>query len=159
MGWVAMAYDLRAATGEDRAFLYRLHVAALKEYVERTWGWDDADQAARFERRFDPQAYQVVVVGGRDIGAIQVERRDREIALNNIQVLPAFQGRGIGTAVICDLQAEARARGAVLSLQVLKVNPARKLYERLGFVVVGETATHYQMIARDELPGEMDASI
>jgi hypothetical protein len=28
---------------------------------------------------------------------------------------------------------------------VLKVNPARRLYERLGLVVVGETDTHFEM--------------
>jgi ribosomal protein S18 acetylase RimI-like enzyme len=156
---MAIAYRLRAATEEDRAFLSELNVAALREYVDLTWGWDDADQATRFDRRFDPQAYQVVAVGDRDVGAIQVVRRDREIVLNSIQVLPEFQGRGIGTALICDLQAEARAGDVALSLQVLKVNPAKRLYERLGFVVVGETATHYQMSTRNDSPGETDASI
>lgn len=28
---------------------------------------------------------------------------------------------------------------------VMKVNPARELYERLGFEIVEETATHYRM--------------
>jgi hypothetical protein len=40
------------------------------------------------------------------------------------------------------------ARAAVPTvLQVLKVNPARQLYERLGFRRVGETATHFKMQA------------
>jgi ribosomal protein S18 acetylase RimI-like enzyme len=33
-------------------------------------------------------------------------------------------------------------------LTILKVNPARRLYERLGFTVVGETETHFRLEAR-----------
>jgi hypothetical protein len=32
-----------------------------------------------------------------------------------------------------------------VKLRVLKVNPARRLYERLGFIHKGETPTHYLM--------------
>lgn len=39
----------------------------------------------------------------------------------------------------------ASARGLPTRLQVLKVNPARSLYERLGFELVEETQTHYVM--------------
>ena len=40
---------------------------------------------------------------------------------------------------------EGRTRGVPVELQVIKVNPARGLYERLGFVVAGESETHWEM--------------
>ena len=43
---------------------------------------------------------------------------------------------------LCD---EADGRGIPVELQVIKVNPAWRLYERLGFVVIGETETHVLM--------------
>ena len=67
--------------------------------------------------------------------------------MRTIEILPEYQNRGVGSAVIRDVLAQAQAEGLPVGLQVLKVNPARRLYERLGFNVVGETATHYLMRA------------
>ncbi len=115
-----MKYRLRAATGEDGDFLYRLHVATMKEYVAQTWGWDDAAQETYF-------------------------RANSEVSVAVIEILPQHQRRGLGSAVVKDIVSEAKSRGLPVTLQVLKVNPARKLYERLGFRIVGETETHYRM--------------
>ena len=40
---------------------------------------------------------------------------------------------------------QADAAHLPLELQVLKVNPAKGLYERLGLAVIDETKTHYLM--------------
>ena len=62
-----------------------------------------------------------------------------------IEISPDYQRRGIGTILMHDLLRKAAARGISVTLQVLKVNPARVLYERLGFELTGETGTHYLM--------------
>lgn len=138
-------YALRQATDADYAFLYDLHRATMKEYVAQTWGWDEASQAAMFKDRFDPTHYQIIVVDGRDVGSLSVERRADALDLSNVWILPAYQGRGLGTAAISAILEQARADGLPVTLGVLKVNPARRLYERLGFVITGETTTHYLM--------------
>jgi len=139
------AYSLRAATDQDAAFIYGLRVAGLRDYVAQIWGWDEAFQAARFQERFDPACYQVVVVAGLDIGAVAVEWRDEVVFLADIEILSEWRGQGLGAAIVSTLLAEAGHRGLPVALQVLKVNPARRLYERLGFRVVEETPTHELM--------------
>jgi ribosomal protein S18 acetylase RimI-like enzyme len=136
---------LRPATRDDYDFLWALLVDTLRSYVEATWGWDEAYQRARFRDHFDPARHDIVLVDGVAVGVLRVERRESFIFLSNIGITPAYQGRGIGTRLIQDLLEEARARGMSVELQVLKVNPARALYERLGFVVVDESETHWQM--------------
>jgi ribosomal protein S18 acetylase RimI-like enzyme len=79
------------------------------------------------------------------IGILVVDRRENEIFLENIWLTSAWQGQGLGSEIIRRLMREASASGLPLTLQVLKPNPARRLYERLGFQVVGETATHLRM--------------
>ena len=141
-----MDVTLREATPNDANFLYRLHRAAMQAYVIQTWGhWDEAWQSQQFQERFDPHACQVVVTGSEDIGVIKVARRTTDIFLTSIELLPNWQGQGIGTYLIRALMTEARAQGVPVTLQVLKVNPARKLYKRLGFSITGETTTHYLM--------------
>ncbi len=138
-------FTLRPAAHADRGFLYRLHVAAMKDVVAQVWGWDEAWQRQYFDDHFDPSHARIVVVDGVDIGVVAVEWREDAAFLAGIEILPEYQGRGLGAAVIRDVIADAAARGLPVTLRVLKVNPARRLYERLGFTVTGETDTHYLM--------------
>ena len=138
-------YTLRQATQDDYAFLFHLHQASMKDYVTQTWGWDEVVQQTLFRERFEPAHVQIVVVDGRDVGALAVKQEPDTLVLANLQILPDAQKQGLGTAIISSLLLQARQLSVLVSLQVLKVNPARKLYERLGFTVIGETATHYLM--------------
>ncbi|HET7094967.1 MAG TPA: GNAT family N-acetyltransferase [Thermomicrobiales bacterium] len=142
-----LVHALRPATPDDAEFIHAARVLGLRPYVERTWGWDDAEQAARFHARFDPARYQVIVVGGVDVGALSVERSADELFIADIEILPEWRGRGLGAAIIAALIGEARQRGLPTTLQVTKVNPVIRLYRRLGFDIVGESATHVRMSA------------
>jgi GNAT superfamily N-acetyltransferase len=142
-GEASTDYTLRPAAKADYDFLYRLNELTMRGYVERTWGgWDEALQRAYFRERFEPSQTQIVQAGGRDVGMLSVLDRADEICLNRVQILPDHQGRGLGTSIVRDVLAAANRRGLPVSLRVLKVNPARRLYERLGFTVTGETETH-----------------
>jgi ribosomal protein S18 acetylase RimI-like enzyme len=143
-----MDVTLRAATTDDIDFLYRLHRAAMQDVVVKTWGeWDEAWQSQYFQQHYDSSTCQIIVLHGQDIGAISVLRRTTDIFLSKIELLPAYQGQGIGTQRIRALIDEAHQKGVPITLQVLKANPACRLYRRLGFSISGETTTHYQMSA------------
>jgi len=143
---LSMMYELRPATDDDLQFLYELHVATMKEYVDRTWGWDDADQWRRFQVRFNPAGQQVIVAHGRDVGKLVYEQQPTELFLAELEILPEFQGQGIGTEIVEDLIERAVRQRQPLRLRVLKVNRACQLYSRLGFSVADETDTHYRML-------------
>ena len=118
----------------------------MQDYVAQTWGeWNEELQARMFTHWFEPAQFQIVVIDGQDAGLISVERCPAELFLATIEILPEYQNRGVGRAVMRDVLAQAQAQGLPVGLQVLKVNPARRLYERFGFSVVGETTTHYLM--------------
>lgn len=138
-------YDLRPATAADFSFLRDLHRSTLKPYVEIIWGWDENLQEELLRERFDPRQFSVIQLNGRDIGILQVERRPGELFIGNILLLPVMQNRGLGSAVIGDLLKEAKIEKLAATLTVLKPNPAKHLYERLGFRVVSEDGVRYFM--------------
>ena len=139
-------YTLRQATDDDYDFLFALHRSAMREYVEATWGWHEEWQAEYFLKKFDPSTRQIIVIGSVDAGVLVVEERPDGVYLGLIELLPAYQGRGIGTAIINQLIAGAQRRGLPLTLHVLSTNqPARRLYERLGLNVVEEEGHRYRM--------------
>ncbi len=139
-------YALRDAVDADYESLYALHVATMRDAVAATWGWDAAVQQAMFRERWDASDRQIIVVDGEDAGVLAITTTDGEVVIDLIEVDPRHQRRGIGSAVIRDVLAEAHGRGVPAGLAVLKANPAAKrLYERLGFAVREERADRYIM--------------
>jgi GNAT superfamily N-acetyltransferase len=63
---------------------------------------------------------------------------DEEIPELSMSLLPGYRGRGIGTKLLRHLLSEAEKRYAAISLSVSESNPARRLYEREGFNVIGK---------------------
>jgi len=101
------------------------------------------DQYARVLQDF--HCIRVVMIGRKAAGMIKVVEGDDEWRLVQVQIEPRLQGKGIGAHIVGQTIAAARAARKPLTLSVLKVNPATRLYERLGFRVVGETHRSYEM--------------
>lgn len=139
-------YTLRQATEQDLEFLYQLHVTTMREYITATWGWHEAWQRDYFLQKWDPTPRQIIQVGGQDAGVVVVSWLADSIKLELIELQPEYQGRGIGTAVIRDIQQKAHDLCLPLTLHVLKANQAaQKLYLRLGFTITAEREERYVM--------------
>ncbi len=138
--------QLRAIRPEDGPWLWSVHRATMRPYVIETWGaWDDAGEREFLERSYTVESMRIIQQDGRDVGLCEVQRRGEERYLARLGVIPSRQHAGVGTAVLRLIQAEAQQARQSLCLQVLKVNPARRLYERTGFKLSGETVTHWLM--------------
>jgi ribosomal protein S18 acetylase RimI-like enzyme len=132
----------RAATIDDEAFLFELY-ASTREAELIEVGWDEQQRNAflrvQFEtqRRCYPQADdQIILVNGKQAGRFMLLRAEKEILLIDIAILPEFRKLGIGTKLVRDCCKEAAAAAKPVRLHVLSTNIARRLYERLGFVIV-----------------------
>jgi ribosomal protein S18 acetylase RimI-like enzyme len=137
------SWSLREARADDLDFLLALHEATMREYVERVWGWDDEQQASILQSRFRRQRWQIIRSDNQDVGLLVVEDEEDAMRLAEIEILPEWQGRGIGSSIVRWLMQEAAGAGKPLTLRVLHVNErARALYERLGFRPFKEIETH-----------------
>jgi ribosomal protein S18 acetylase RimI-like enzyme len=141
-----MDVTLRPATMDDVEPLFAIHRAAMRGYVELTYGpWDEPWQAAFFRDHFDVSVRQVILSRGAVAGFFDLVPHADHVYVSELVIAPACQQRGIGTQLLNETQATAATRGVPVRLQVLRVNPARALYERLGFVTNGDTETHHLM--------------
>jgi SAM-dependent methyltransferase len=148
------AVVLLPATEDDREFLRRLHHVCFRPWVEPIWGWDEADQDRRFAAAFTTAGRSIVQLHGRAVGTIRTESREGALFVADVAVDPEHQGRGIGARVLRGLLASADAAGQQVRLQVLRTNPARRLYERHGFAVEAVTAERLTMVRPARRPRE-----
>lgn len=158
-----MPVSLRPVQADDEGFLYDLYAATRAGELAQ-WGWDAAQQDAflRLQFRAHEQHYaralphadqQIVVRDGASVGRLIVARNDRDIVLADIALLPAARNAGLGTRLIAAVLTEAAATARPVRLHVAIGNPALRLYRRMGFVVLAETATHYFMEKPAAAPG------
>jgi ribosomal protein S18 acetylase RimI-like enzyme len=139
---------LRAAGPDDMSFLWELHVASMRDYVDATYGWNNIDQKNRFDTGFQPAVIQIIELDGKLIGMWETHQQIDPWFLARIAIIPAYQSKGIGSALITDFLADADSQERQVALQVLKVNPAKALYERFGFLSYEETGTHFKMLRK-----------
>ena len=84
----------------------------------------------------------VIEFDGKPAGFFIVMQDKDEIQLADIVVTGDFRGLGIGFAIIQGIQGEAAQSKRPLRLHVAKVNPALRLYERMGFQLLEDRVTH-----------------
>jgi GNAT superfamily N-acetyltransferase len=142
-----MNLEVKAARPGDLAWLFDLHRAAHRALVEVAYQpWKDVEQqryVAAMVSDFD--VFIMENLDGR-VGAIYLGVRGDDVWVEMIQVLPAQQGNGVGTAALRWIARRAAGQSRGVRLQVHHMNPrARALYERMGFMALETTDTHQLM--------------
>jgi GNAT superfamily N-acetyltransferase len=127
-----MPPSLRPAQVNDFDFCARLYFAGMEETI-RQLKLDRAAHASDFRRRWDPAEVRIITLDGADIGWLQSRIEGGALFVAQLFVDAPLQRRGIGTEVMQGLIAEATRARLPVTLGVVKTNPAKRLYERLGF--------------------------
>ena len=138
--------SIHRAQSSDSEFAYHVLQTTMREYAEMTWGtWLEAE--ARTRAASDAQAgrSQIVQLCSIPVGLLCVDKFDTHLQLDQLYILPEYQRRGIGAHVLRLVLADAGGSGLPVRLRVLKVNPAKRFYERHGFKVVSQTPERFFM--------------
>ena len=136
---------LRAATPDDEGFVNGLTRSTMRPYVEATWT-DDASRELYYRiNAFDLETTRIVCEDQRAIGRLTVHRRNGDVSLDDMHVVPEMQNRGVGSWLLGTVIGEAGSLGLDVVLILLKTNPVKRLYERVGFEVYGEANGRYLM--------------
>ena len=150
------ALTLRPALAADEAFLFALRKATMTEQLTRVGEpADDDTHRSRLLHRYDTA--RVICLDGVPAGLLKAHRTDSEWVVVQFQVTPALQGRGIGESVLHTVLRAAQADALPVTLKVLKGNPAKRLYDRLGFEVVDEDETQFYMRRVPRASAEIEA--
>ena len=116
---------LRTATADDKIFLFDLARTVYKKLVIDQFGeWEEDSQRNYFEKKWGKANYQIIKKDDKRIGTIWVTTEKDFIQLNEIQLLPDFQGQGIGSTLVQRELEKAQKQRKPMRLRLLKKNPA-----------------------------------
>lgn len=142
---------LREAKPADEPFLLEVFASTRAEELEGL-GWDENQKLTFIKMQFlaRERAYprvdnKIILLDGRAIGRLLVDRSETEILLTDIAILTEYRNAGIGSSLIQDLLREAAASNKPLKLHVFETSRAVRLYERLGFRRTGVESAYLEM--------------
>ena len=162
---LACRATLRAVQPEDEPFLRQVYATTRADEMALV-NWDESQKQAFLNMQFEAQhryyqqqfqnaQFQIVELDGRPIGRLYVDRREDEIRIIDIALLPENRNSGIGSALLRNILNEAAEAGKPVRIHVEQFNPALRLYKRLRFSEVGSYGLYLLMEWR---PGEPHAS-
>lgn len=108
-----------------------------------------------------PQTEQWILCteDGTAAGQLLLHRQSQRWRIVDIAVATAHRGQGLGTKALREVQERCRQAAVCLELSVTSQNPARRLYERLGFHATGQSALEVEMAWNDMQERVTDAGI
>jgi ribosomal protein S18 acetylase RimI-like enzyme len=146
-----MNVAFRPALPRDFDYCERLYFAEM-ERISRELKLDRDLQVASFRRQWDVMQVRIITLDGADIGWVQSTTHDGAFFLGQIFVEASRQRRGIGTEVMNRLIGEATRTQQAITLGVVKSNPAKRLYERLGFRTIHQDERKFYMRREPAVP-------
>ncbi|MEA2568910.1 MAG: hypothetical protein QOI24_911 [Acidobacteriota bacterium] len=145
----------RPVASGDVPFLRYLYGTTREEEL-RQLPWSEEQKAEFLDMQFQAQkshyedyypdcAFLVIELQGQAIGRLYIDRQADAIEIIDIALLPQYRGRGIGQALLGEILAEGKASSRKVTIYVEHFNPARHLYDRLGFQHVDTNGVYHLM--------------
>lgn len=133
-----MKINFRPATPDDLLFARDLYLESSRWLIEHYFGWDERREHEKFPNQFDAARSQIILIDDQDSGWLQTEETDANIEVGSLYIVKDLRGQGLGTRILSGIMNDAAATGKTVTLSTAKINPAKALYERLGFRIIRE---------------------
>ncbi|MGZ8281541.1 MAG: GNAT family N-acetyltransferase [Allosphingosinicella sp.] len=155
-----LGISYRPMTDDDLPFIEALFASTRAEEVAQT-GWPLPAQQAflaqqhraqhdHYQAHYADAEWLIVERDDARIGRLYLGRWDDEVRVIDISLVPAARGQGIGSAIFADILSAAGEQGCKVSIHVEWTNPARRLYQRLGFATVEDGGIYLRMERRPD---------
>jgi ribosomal protein S18 acetylase RimI-like enzyme len=135
-------FELVQATQADREYLLDLRKRTIVPHLEIAGQFlSDKEHAERLDHRYD--CSYIIRLKCKRVGFVKYSLTILQLELMQIQVEPQYQNQGVGSAIIQKILDIGHDK--IISLSVLKNNPALQLYKKKGFKTISEDQSEYHM--------------
>lgn len=149
------AIHRRPVTPEDMPFLTYLYFTTREAEMQMV-PWTPEQKTAfllhqfnaqkvHYEREYPDCHFDMLEIDGQPIGRLYLDPRETHLHIVDISIAPAYRNRGIGTLLLQEIIDQARASSRAVGIHVEYNNPARSLYDRLGFRQLRSSGVYHYM--------------
>jgi ribosomal protein S18 acetylase RimI-like enzyme len=147
---------VRPALPQDEIFLYDLYIAVRGPlFAQAPMSAAQRDellrmqcraQMASYAHQFPNSCYHLILLDGNPVGRLWVAPGEQEWVLVDIAIHPSRQSKGLGAAVVQQVQREAEKVKRPIRSTVDRFNTGSlRFHQRLGFQIVREDMIQYYM--------------
>ena len=140
-----LEFSFRRVAPHDFAFCWSTYREAMKPLTIELMQWDEASQRHGIEEALGDEGTSILVASDADAGWLHVIETRRDIYLGHLYLAPHQRNHGLGTKFLRWMGERATRKDKTFTLEVLKNNRARGLYERLGFRIIETSPLKYTM--------------
>lgn len=156
---MSLKIALRPARDADEPFLFELFRALRAGRFDFQPG-GHPQMAAMIRLQFRAQEHvlatqhpgsehSIILTNGVPVGRLRLAREETGFQLADLSILPGYQRKGIGSAVMKKLMASARREGLSIRTTIGQANQASfHFYRNLGFEVTGEDTAYVHVLWR-----------
>jgi ribosomal protein S18 acetylase RimI-like enzyme len=138
-------FGFRRVGPQDFAFCWPIYRDAMQPLTAELMQWNEANQRRGIEEALGDEGASILVAGDSDAGWLHVIETRRDIHLGHLYLAPDHRNHGLGTKFLSWMGERATRKDKNFTLEVLKNNRARGLYERLGFRIIETSPLKYTM--------------
>lgn len=139
-----MKINMKQAHHCDIEFLQNLRSVTMDGYYQKLGlPCDESTNLKQIKHHFD--AANILYIYDKPIGLLKYYQDKKAIHILQMQILPEYQGKKIEESLLKELQDETKFSSKNIDASVLKSNPAKDLYEELGFSVVSQNDNEFVM--------------
>ncbi|MGH9802527.1 MAG: GNAT family N-acetyltransferase [Blastocatellia bacterium] len=140
---ITSSIRLRPAVAEDEDFLVAVYGSTREQELAMVpWTDEQREAFVRFQLKAQLQHYQaeypnaeysIILFEAQPVGRVYIDRREAEVRIMDITLLPEHRGKGISSPIIRRLMDEATASAKNLSINLDKLSQSHAVFEKLGF--------------------------
>lgn len=139
----------RKVKHEDIDFLLKLRKKSMSEHLEKAKIKLTNEQHLERIKEHYYDSHIILrdrkPIGVLKMGIVALKGTTKSLHIRQLQILPEFQGQGVGSKVLTVVKKRALQLQLPITLNVLLKNPARGLYLRHGFQIEGKNKLEFQM--------------
>ncbi|WP_144394698.1 GNAT family N-acetyltransferase [Pleionea sediminis] len=134
--------DLYGSTRESELAMTNFTLEEKKQFIDQQFH----AQLTHYTQHYNSDAFFIIELEQQPIGRLFIDYWDNEIRIVDIALMPDYRNMGLGTHYFQQLFDEARQTNRSVTIHVEHNNPAKKLYERLGFDLKTKTNDIYLLM-------------
>ena len=135
-------FELKLYEEKDRELYLNTQKDAFEKYIIEFFGKFNPSVMQQHLKKLKSNLFKILIE--KDIaGFVYFKEEEDRITVDVLCLFPEFRNSGLGSQVLRSFIEQANQLNKPIYLDTFKTNPAKRFYERHGFVVDGENHSHY----------------